>query len=80
MSELTKIEKEIDLNKLKDKSSDYTYGYIYDVLNHEMMHMLLQQMPGIGISLTEAITEVAANRTLYGKKYRINENGSKTKD
>ena len=55
------------LKKLKDKSSDYTYEYIYDVLNHEMMHMLLQQMPGIGIALTEAITEVAANRTSYGK-------------
>lgn len=51
----------------KKEKNDNIYEYVSHILNHEIMHMLLQNIPGIGNALTEAITEVAASRTSFGK-------------
>ncbi len=51
----------------KLKKSDNIYEYVSHILNHEMMHILFQDITDVGNALTEAIVEVAASRTSFGK-------------
>ena len=51
----------------KKEKKDNIYEYVSHILNHEMMHVLIQDIPGVGNALTEAIVEVAASRTSFGK-------------
>lgn len=51
----------------KKEKKDNIYEYASHILNHEMMHVLIQDIPDVGNALTEAIVEVAASRTSFGK-------------
>lgn len=51
----------------KDKKTDKAYEYISHILNHEIMDVLLQDIPNVGNTLTEAIAETASLKTSFGK-------------
>ncbi len=51
----------------KKEKKDNIYEYVSHILNHEMMHVLIQDILDVGNALTEAIVEVAASRTSFGK-------------
>ena len=51
----------------RKEQKDSTYENLSYTLNNEMMHALFQDIPDVGKALTEAITEVAASRTSFGK-------------
>ena len=55
------------VKRAKNEKSDNIYEYVSHILNHEMMHMLFQDITDVGNALTEAIVEVAASRTSFGK-------------
>ena len=55
------------IKKAKKEKNDNIYEYASHILNHEMMHVLIQGIPYAGKALTEAIVEVAASRTSFGK-------------
>ena len=64
--------KNITINKYiakraQTEKSDNIYEYVSHILNHEMMHILFQDITDVGNALTEAIVEVAASRTSFGK-------------
>ena len=55
------------VKRAKTEKSDNIYEYVSHILNHEKMHMLFQDITDVGNALTEAIVEVAASRTSFGK-------------
>ena len=66
--------KEIVINKkviksLKKENTPEAYEYFLHVINHEMYHFLNdnKKQEGMNFAWNEALTEVSANRTTFGK-------------
>lgn len=71
------------LKDIKKDNSTEAYEYLLHIINHEIYHFLNNnvQMQGISPALNESITELASNRTSFGKnkenlgEYRNQTNG-----